>query len=99
MSVMRLRTAALASVGVMLLLIPARASVPAGRWGNGSTDQPVTGATDQRGNDAKKAEPGWEPLFDGKSLADWQPTKFFGEGPVKVENSQIVLEAGSDLTG
>ena len=99
MSVMRLRTAALASVGVILLLIPGRASGPAGRLGNGPTDQPVNRATDQRGNEAKKAEPGWEPLFDGKSLANWQPTKFFGEGPVKVENGQIVLEAGSDLTG
>lgn len=51
------------------------------------------------GQDPKKSEPGWEPLFDGKTLTNWQPTKFFGEGPVRVENGQIVLEAGSDLTG
>ena len=49
--------------------------------------------------DPKKPDLGWEPLFDGKTLANWQPTKFFGEGPVKVDNGQIILEAGSDLTG
>ena len=47
----------------------------------------------------KKPEPGWESLFDGKTLTNWQPTKFFGEAPVRVENGQIILEAGSDLTG
>ena len=47
----------------------------------------------------KKPETGWEPLFDGKTLANWEPTKFFGASPVKVENGQIILEAGSDLTG
>lgn len=41
----------------------------------------------------------WQPLFDGKTLTNWQATKFFGEGAVKVENEQIVLEAGRDLTG
>jgi hypothetical protein len=40
-----------------------------------------------------------QPLFDGKTLTNWQPTKFVGEAPVKVEDGQIVLEAGSPLTG
>jgi Domain of Unknown Function (DUF1080) len=44
-------------------------------------------------------EPGWKPLFDEKTLANWQPTKFGGEGAVKVENGQIILEAGKELTG
>src|SRR5688500_19025042 len=43
--------------------------------------------------------PAWEPLFDGKTLTNWKPTKFFGEGPVTVENGQIVLASGNDLTG
>ena len=47
----------------------------------------------------KKLEPGWEALFDGKTLTNWQPTKFFGEAAVRVENGHIILEAGSDLTG
>jgi hypothetical protein len=42
---------------------------------------------------------GWQPLFDGKALGNWQSTKFGGEGAVKVENGQIVLEAGKTLTG
>jgi 3-keto-disaccharide hydrolase len=41
----------------------------------------------------------WQPLFDGKSLTNWQSTKFGGEGDVKVENGQIVLETGKTLTG
>ena len=45
------------------------------------------------------AEPPWQPIFDGKTLTNWQPTKFFGEGAVRVENGQIVLEAGKSLTG
>ena len=49
--------------------------------------------------DAKGAEAAWQPLFDGKTLANWKPTKFFGEGPVRVENGQIVMDPGKDLTG
>ncbi len=43
---------------------------------------------------------GWQPLFDGKTLDNWQRTKFGGEGPVTVEDGQIVLGmGGADLTG
>jgi hypothetical protein len=42
---------------------------------------------------------GWQPLFDGKTLTNWQPSKFSGEGAVKAENGQIVLETGRSLTG
>jgi hypothetical protein len=41
----------------------------------------------------------WQPLFDGKTLASWESSKFTGEGAVKVESGQIVLEAGRTLTG
>jgi hypothetical protein len=42
----------------------------------------------------------WQPLFDGKTLNNWQPTKFGGEGAVRVEDGQIILEmGGADLTG
>ena len=41
----------------------------------------------------------WQPLFDGKTLTNWQSTKFGGEGAVKVENGQMVLEAGRTLSG
>ena len=40
-----------------------------------------------------------EPLFDGKTLANWQPSKFYGQGAVTIENGDIILAAGKDLTG
>lgn len=42
---------------------------------------------------------GWQPLFDGKTLTNWQPSKFTGAGEVKVENGQIVVESGRSLSG
>jgi Domain of Unknown Function (DUF1080) len=48
---------------------------------------------------AQGADAGWRPLFDGKTLSNWQPTKFGGEGAVRAENGQIVLETGKSLTG
>jgi hypothetical protein len=48
---------------------------------------------------AKGSEPGWEPLFDGKTLTNWQVTKLVGAGEVKVESGQLILEAGKDMTG
>jgi hypothetical protein len=48
----------------------------------------------------QRGEAGWEALFNGKSLANWRATKFVGEnGAVTVENGQIVLATGRDLTG
>ncbi len=41
----------------------------------------------------------WESLFDGKTLTNWQPTPFVGEGAVRAENAQIILEAGRPMTG
>ena len=41
----------------------------------------------------------WQQLFDGKTLTSWEPTKFGGEGAVKVENGQIILDTGRSLTG
>jgi hypothetical protein len=41
----------------------------------------------------------WQSLFDGKTLGHWQSTKFGGEGAVKVEDGQMVLDAGRTLTG
>jgi hypothetical protein len=38
--------------------------------------------------------PGWEPLFDGKTLKGWKETDFAGRGEVKVKDGQIILEMG-----
>src|SRR5687767_14265948 len=43
--------------------------------------------------------PPGEPLFDGKTLGNWQPSKFHGQGAVTIENGDIILAAGKDLTG
>lgn len=39
------------------------------------------------------------PLFDGVSLGHWAPVEFGGQGEVRVENGQLRLERGNDLTG
>jgi hypothetical protein len=45
------------------------------------------------------AENGWKKLFAGQNLDNWRATNFGGEGNVEVEEGQIILEMGSDLTG
>jgi hypothetical protein len=48
---------------------------------------------------SKPAAAAGEPLFDGKTLTNWQPSKFYGQGTVTLENGAIVLGPGKDLTG
>lgn len=47
----------------------------------------------------KPADPAWQPLFDGKTLAGWKLTKFGGDGDVEVDNGQLILHQGGPLTG
>jgi hypothetical protein len=51
------------------------------------------------GQATKPIDAAWQPLFDGKTLGKWASTKFSGEGAVKVEAGQIVLDTGQPLTG
>jgi hypothetical protein len=65
------------------------------------TQRPSTGAQGALSTVERRA-PGtsaWQPLFDGKTLANWRATKFIGDGAVRVENGELILEAGRDLTG
>jgi len=48
---------------------------------------------------ARPADAGWQPLFDGKTLTSWQPSKFSAEGAVTVEDGRIVLDTGKSMTG
>jgi hypothetical protein len=41
----------------------------------------------------------WESLFDGKTLGKWKKTEFGGEGDVTIENGEIVMATGNDMTG
>jgi hypothetical protein len=47
----------------------------------------------------KPAEDPWHSLFDGKTLDQWNVTKFGGEGEVHVEDGNLILEMGSSATG
>lgn len=42
---------------------------------------------------------GWEPMFDGKTLAGWRETQFAGRGEVQCRNGMIVLNMGDPFTG
>jgi hypothetical protein len=42
---------------------------------------------------------GWQPFFDGKSLAGWKITDFGGEGEVTVDDGTIIMRMGQPLTG
>jgi hypothetical protein len=41
----------------------------------------------------------WTPLFDGKSLDHWKVTDFAGHGDVTIDNGQIKIVMGADLSG
>lgn len=41
----------------------------------------------------------WKPLYDGQSLKGWKNIGFGGEGEVKVEKGEIILNTGDPLTG
>ena len=84
----RLSRNALAALGVSLLGIGLLA---APRPGSGQAPAPP--------QTVKPANAEWQPLFDGKTLTGWQPSKFTAEGAVKVEDGRIVLDTGRAMTG
>jgi hypothetical protein len=85
---------------IMIMRLPRGRSIRTSLVALGASVMLLGGpATVARAQTAKTAEPAWQPLFDGKTLANWQSTNFGGEGDVRVENGQIILEAGGDLTG
>lgn len=48
---------------------------------------------------AQTPAPSGDAIFDGKTLTNWKPSSFVGQGKVTVENGEIVLSSGNDLTG
>lgn len=42
---------------------------------------------------------GWQMMFDGQSLGKWKPTAFEGHSEVRIENGQLMLPVGHDMTG
>ena len=59
----------------------------------GPTTRPAGGPT------TRPADKNVTQLFDGKTLKNWKPTEFGGEGEVSVEDGRIVVGAGSTLSG
>lgn len=41
----------------------------------------------------------FRPLFDGKTLKNWEVTDFGGQGEVEIQDGKIVMQQGSELTG
>jgi hypothetical protein len=42
---------------------------------------------------------GWQPMFDGKTLAGWRETDFAGHGEVECQSGMILLNTGDPFTG
>ncbi len=56
-------------------------------------------STTDESTTAKKSEPAWKALFDGKSLDGWKVSGFGGEGEIEVRDGAIDMGMGSPLTG
>ena len=54
----------------------------------------VWGVADQEAKDGA-----WKPLFDGKTLENWEAIEFGGEGEITIAEGAIHLESGDPLTG
>ena len=64
-----------------------------------ATAEKVCQTKDAGGESKSEAKPKWIELFDGKTLKNWEKTEFGGEGEVAVQDGQIVMGMGADLTG
>ena len=56
-------------------------------------------AKDQPSVATKSSAEDWQPLFNGKDLDGWKVTNFGGEGDVLIENGDVVITQGADLSG
>jgi 3-keto-disaccharide hydrolase len=53
----------------------------------------------QQKTDSAKVKKGWRPLFNGKDISGWKVTEFGGQGEVYVEDGDVVITQGADLSG
>ena len=54
---------------------------------------------DESGSVSEAKSPAWTPLFYGKDLDGWKVTEFGGQGEALVENGEVVISQGVDLSG
>jgi len=78
------------------LVITARCSLFADE---GKTKPAAEKITAGKESDKKPDAEGWIPLFNGKDLEGWKVTEFGGQGEVYVENGEVVISQGADLSG
>ena len=62
-------------------------------------DKKADDAPEKKVDRGKADKEGWTPLFNGKDLEGWKVTNFGGEGEVLVENGEVVISQGADLSG
>jgi len=62
-----------------------------------TTEKPARDNKDDKAAAADKD--GWQPLFNGKDLDGWKVTNYGGEGDVLVENGEVIISQGADLSG
>src|SRR6266850_960410 len=86
---------------------PAKSPTPAPRAGTTQAAPPAVVRPDfqdvlQQAS-ARRTSPfegeGWQPMFDGKTMAGWRETEFAGHGQVQCESGLMVLNMGDPFTG
>ncbi|MEX2215556.1 MAG: DUF1080 domain-containing protein [Phycisphaeraceae bacterium] len=48
---------------------------------------------------APKADPNVVTLFDGKTMGNWKPTNFGGEGEVEIKDGTMIIHLGAPISG
>ena len=67
---------------------------------DGDDKKPAGAKTDEKKEPKQESDAkGWQPLFNGKDLEGWKVTNFGGEGEVYVEDGEVVISQGADLSG
>lgn len=63
--------------------------------------KPKADAAAKKTAEAKKAadKDGWSPLFNGKNLDGWKNSNFGGQEEASVEDGEIVIPQGAELSG
>lgn len=89
-------------LGVVTLPVMSVSEEPKSGGGKASG---ATAPAEKSQPDASDAKPAgqddkqWQPLFDGKTLTNWEVTDFGGQGSVLVKEGQIVIESGQPMSG
>lgn len=93
---------------VLLIALPVLATARAGVDEKSAAKADPAKSVPAKASDEKKTpedkaatadKDGWQPLFNGKDLEGWKITNYGGEGDVLVEDGEVIISQGSDLSG